>query len=332
MILVTGGTGLVGSHLLLHLAKMDHPVRAVYRNPDKLDSVRRVFSYYDHQADQLYDKIEWVRANINDIPALESAFVDITRVYHCAALISFDPNDLPTLIEVNETGTANVVNLCIAHGIKKLCYVSSIAAIGRNEAQDWVSEETEWKNEYANPYALTKHLAEMEVWRATQEGVPVVIVNPGVIIGPGYWDSGSGKLFKIAAKGSKYYPPGGTGFVGINDVIQMMTSLMASPIKNERFIAVSENLSYQEILSRISSNLGKKPPKKEISLGVLKILRRVDWLLNILFGRKRSLSRAQLYALQYRTYYKNDKAIKMMGFEYSSLEEAIMFSSAKFIE
>ena len=225
-----------------------------------------------------------------------------------------------------------MVNLCIANRIKKLCYVSSIAAIGRHEAQNWVHEETEWKNEHANPYALTKHLAEMEVWRATQEGVPVAIVNPGVIIGPGFWDSGSGRLFKIAAKSSKFYPPGGTGFVGIDDVIQMMIELMASPIQNERFIAVSENLSYQEILSRISVKLGKKPPRKEISMGVLKILRRIDWLLNVLFGRKRSLSKAQLHALQHRIYYKNDKALSMLDFEFSSLDEVINFSSEKFME
>ena len=332
MILVTGGTGLVGSHLLLHLAKMDHPVRAIYRDPDKLESVRKVFNYYDDQAYELYSKIEWIKADINDIPALGTAFREITHVYHCAALISFDPNDLSRLIEVNEIGTANVVNLCIAHGIQKLCYVSSIAAIGRHEDQNWVDEETEWKNEHANPYALTKHLAEMEVWRATQEGVPVVIVNPGVIIGPGFWDSGSGRLFKVAAKSSKYYPPGGTGFVNVDDVIQMMIKLMESPLKNERFIAVSENLSYQEILSRISVSLGKRPPRKEISLGVLKILRRMDWLLSILFGRKRRLSKSQVYALQHRIYYKNDKAINMMGFQFSPLDQAIKFSGEKFME
>ena len=332
MILVTGGTGLVGSHLLLHLAKMDLSVRAIYRNAEKLATVRGVFAFYVNNADELLNKIDWVEADINDIPALESAFDNITEVYHCAALISFDPNDLQLLIDANETGTANVVNLCIARTIRKLCYVSSIAAIGRYEGQAWVSEDTEWRNELANPYALTKHLAEMEVWRATQEGIPVVIINPGVIIGPGFWNSGSGRLFKIAAKGSKYYPPGGTGFVAIEDVVQMMIKLMTSPIKNERFIAVSDNLSYKEILSRIAKNLDKRPPHKELSIGILKMLRPLDWLLNILFGRKRSLSKAQLYSLQNRSYYSNEKVKNMIGYEYGSLDEAINFSSDKFKE
>ena len=320
----------MGSHLLLHLSKKDQPVRAIYRNAEKLKSVRKVFSYYVDHVDPLFAKIEWVEADINDIPAMESAFSDISHVYHCAALISFDPNDLPQLIEVNEGGTANVVNLCIARKIQKLCYVSSIAAIGRDEASKWISEDTDWKNEHNNPYALTKHLAEMEVWRATQEGIPVVIVNPGIIIGPGYWESGSGRLFKAVSKGPRYYPPGGSGFVGIDDVVQMMIQLMASSVQNERFIAVSDNLSYKEILSRIAENLGKKPPQRELSIILLKILRRFDWLLNILFGRKRSLSKAQIYALQHRCYYKNDKIKNMIGYEYSSLEEAIKFSCQQF--
>ena len=195
----------------------------------------------------LFEKIEWIEADINDIPALEKAFQDITHVFHCAAFISFDPNDLQRLVEVNEIGTANIVNLCIANQIKKLCYVSTIAAIGKEPNNKWVSEETEWQNELVSPYALTKYLAEMEVWRATQEGIPVIIVNPGVIIGPGFWESGSGKLFPTAAKGYKYAPPGGSGFVAVEDVVNMMVQLMESNISNERYIAVAIGSASQSI-------------------------------------------------------------------------------------
>ena len=332
MILVTGGTGLVGTHLLLQLVKTDSSIRAIYRNPKKLDLVRKVFSYYVPNPNDLFNKIEWVSADINDIPALELAFEGISQIYHCAALISFDPADLQLLVQINEEGTANIVNLSISRRIKKLCYVSSIAAIGKPEDQIWLSEDTDWKNGHSNPYALTKHLAEMEVWRATQEGVSAVIVNPGVIIGPGFWESGSGTLFKTASKGPKYYPPGGTGFVAVEDVVEMMLRLMNSEIVDERFIAVSENLSYQEILGRITLHLGKKPPRKELGLGLLKILWRLDWLLSAVFGRKRKLSKAQVHSLQNRCYYENDKAKKMIGFEYGSLDESIEMSSARFKE
>ena len=128
---------------------------------------------------------------------IEEAFKNIRKVYHCAALISFDPNDFKRLVEVNEEGTGNIVNLSISHKIDKLCYVSSIAALGKDPNSPEVTEQSEWRGTDVNPYALTKYLAEMEVWRGSQEGISTVIVNPGVILGPGFWESGSGRLSAV---------------------------------------------------------------------------------------------------------------------------------------
>ena len=186
MILVTGGTGLVGSHLLYQLAQAKAPVRAIYRSEQKLDQVLRLFNYYSENAVNLFERVHWIKADIKDISSLQHAFEGVKRVYHCAAMISFDPNDFWELAKINEEGTANVVNLCIANKIEKLCYVSSIAAIGRDPYKAEVTEQSEWKSNDVNPYALTKYLAEMEVWRGTQEGVPAVVINPGVILGPGF--------------------------------------------------------------------------------------------------------------------------------------------------
>ncbi|MGI9546089.1 MAG: NAD-dependent epimerase/dehydratase family protein [Flavobacteriaceae bacterium] len=332
MILVTGGTGLVGSHLLLKLVNMGASVKAVYRDQNKLEGVRRVFSIYSEDSEKLLEDIQWVQADLTDLPSLEKAFEDVRHVYHCAAMISFDPNDFQALVQTNETGTANLVNLCVAKKIQKLCYVSSIAAIGKNPNSAMVDEENEWRSTNANPYALTKHLAEMEVWRGTQEGVPAVIVNPGVIIGPGFWDSGSGRLFRVAARGSKYHPPGGSGFVCVDDVVLMMTELMNSKIENERFIAVAENLSYQQVLAKLARNLGRTEPSVEIPFWLLNILWRLDWIWHAVSGRKRKLSQAQVTSLRDRTYYQNEKAREVLGFEYQSLDECMLFSSKIFKE
>lgn len=332
MILVTGGTGLVGSHLLLELTRNDHRVRAIYRDPKSLDRVLDLFSLYTEHADSLMRKIDWMEADLNNLPVLERAFEGIRLVFHSAALISFDPNDFNKLVAVNEVGTSNIVNLCIAHGVSKLCYVSSIAALGKNPGQKWVDEETEWRNANVNPYALTKHLAEMEVWRGTQEGVPAVIVNPGVIIGPGFWGSGSGKLFRTAARGPKFFPPGGTGITTVEDVVRLMLLLMDSEVENERFIVVNENWSYRELLGNLTRNLNRKPPTNKIPLWVLKVLWRIDWLAHLLTGKKRRLSKAQVQSMTSRTFYSNEKAKMLLEFEYSSLEDAIRFSCEKFRE
>ena len=198
--------------------------------------------------------VEEPTPDLNDIPKLTLAFEDITYVYHCAAYISFDPSDYKKLRNANIKGTANIVNLCISNAIKKLCYVSSIATLGHHSKK--INEETYWSgNQDQSAYAISKYGAEMEVWRGTQEGIPTVIVNPGVIIGPGFWNTGSGLLFKLAYKGQSYAAKGVTAYVDVKDVVLAMTQLMNSSIENERYILASANVSYQEIMSMICKAL-----------------------------------------------------------------------------
>ncbi len=325
MILVTGGTGMVGSHLLFSLINGDTPVKATYRKNSDLSKVKKVFSYYSDDYNTLFKKIIWVEANINDIPALEIAFNQVTKVYHCAALISFSPKKYKTLYKINVEGTANIVNLCIANKVDKLCYVSSIATIDDNKTSTTITEETEWNDANANVYALTKYDAEMEVWRGTQENLSTVIVNPGVIIGPGYWNTGSGVLFKTAAKGNKYYPPGGTGFITVDDVVKMMISLMESDITNERYIAVAENKTYKAILAEITKPLSISTPTKELKFWQLKILSRLDWLRAFLSNTDRKLTKNTIISLKNRQDYSNAKITKAIDFKFEAIDKVIDF-------
>ena len=332
MILVTGGTGLVGSHLLYQLVEETVPVKAIYRSENKLEKTRRVFSYYSDKADDLFQKVNWVKADLNDLTSLEYAFEDVDLVYHCAAMISFDPNDLQLLVKANEEGTANLVNLCISKNIRKLCYVSSIAALGKQRGIEKITEESEWRNDDINPYALTKYLAEMEVWRGTLEGVSSVIINPGVILGPGFWNSGSGRLFQTAAKGTRYFPPGGTGFITVHDVVSIMMALMNSEYKNERFIAVGENLTYRQILADLAIQLGRPQPKQLISIPILQVLWRLDWIWHLLSGQKRKLSRVQVNSMKHRWIYDSEKIKERIGFEFELIEDRLPSYCEKFKE
>ena len=141
MILVTGATGLVGSHLALRLIENGEKVRAMYRNETSITQVQSLFNAYDKLS--MFESIEWVKADINDITSLELAFKNVERVYHCAALISFDPKDEQALRKTNIEGTANIVNFCLANQIQKLCYVSSIATLGDlKETETIFSEKT----------------------------------------------------------------------------------------------------------------------------------------------------------------------------------------------
>ncbi|MEJ1221149.1 NAD-dependent epimerase/dehydratase family protein [Sediminicola sp. 1XM1-17] len=332
MILVTGGTGLVGSHLLLKLMEQGLQVRAIHRAESDLFKVERIFSYYSDQASTLFKKIEWMVADINNIPQLEKAFEGVRQVYHCAALISFDPNDYEQLHKVNVEGTANIVNLCTANPIVKLCYVSSIAAIGKSNGEQKATEENEWSHPHASVYAISKTAAELEVWRGSQENVPVVVINPGIILGPGFWDSGSGQLFHRAHRSPSYFPPGGTGFVAIADVVDIMTTLMESDIKNERFIVISENLTYREILQKLTLAMEKDPPKKQIPYWALDILMPLDWFWCLVTGNKRQLTSATVFSLKNREIYSNDKLIDRLDYNFEPLDRTIAFSTKKFME
>ncbi len=322
MILVTGGTGLVGSHLLFQLTKKGQNVRATYRRFSTIENVKTVFSYYTKDV-ALFERIEWIEAPLNDIGKLSEAFVGISKVYHCAACISFDPSDYRLLRNTNIKGTANVVNLCVKYQIQKLCYVSTIATLGFDS--ETISEEMHWQgNRNQNVYAISKYGAEMEVWRGTQEGVPAVIVNPGVIIGPGCWNSGSGLLFKLAQKEQPYFTNGVTGFVAVRDVTTAMIELMQSDHRNERFILVSENKSYLEIMTTIATNLKVKPPSKLASKTKLEWAWRLDWMASKFFRRRRRLTKPLALTLNTVYRYDNSKIKSALdGFEFQPISESL---------
>jgi nucleoside-diphosphate-sugar epimerase len=261
MILVSGGTGLVGSHLLFDLCKSGNNVRAIKRENSQIDNVKKVFSYYANNAQDLLKKIEWVNADLLDISSIEQAMEGITEVYHCAAIVSFDSKKEVEMMHININGTANMVNIALAKGIRKFCHVSSIAAIGAEEHGKDATEETFWKSSSENSnYSISKYGAEREVWRASAEGLDVIIVNPSLIIGAGNWQQSSSNMFSKAYKGIKFYTDGITGFVDVRDVARLMIQLMNSEQKNERFIINSENKSFKVFFDIMHRAFNKPVP------------------------------------------------------------------------
>ena len=324
MILVTGGTGLVGSHLLYHLCLQNDAIRAIYRTASSLEKVKNVFSYYTDDT-TLLDKIEWFLADITDVPAMIPAFTNVKHVYHCAAFISFNPKDYRQMRKVNIHGTAIIVNLCIDAKIDKLCFVSSIAAVGNSLNSNISTEEDEWNKELDNSgYSITKFGAEMEVWRASQEGVDVVIVNPGVILGSGFWNAGSGKLFSQVYNGFQFYTEGVTGFISVQDVVKPMILLMNSTVKNERFILVSENKSFKEIFFLIADGFGKKRPSIKIKPWQTNIFWRVAWLISKITGKEPLISKYSAKSAHSISEYSSEKVQNTLNFKFENIEKSII--------
>jgi dihydroflavonol-4-reductase len=325
MILVTGSTGLVGSHLLYKLVSNNEKVRAIYRSEHKLENVKNVFSTYTDNVNPLFEAIEWVKADMLDIPELSDAFIGVSYVYHCAAFVSFEPDKYVLLRRTNIEGTANIVNLCLANNIKKLCYVSSVATLGKSDKGDAITEETPWNPEADNNvYAITKYGAEMEVWRAAQEGLNVIVVKPSVILGAGIWRYGSGSLFTRAHKGMAYYTSGTIGLVDVEDVVTIMIALLKSDITNDVFILVAEQWSYKDFLQSMAEAVNAKPPMKLAQPWLLKLVWKLDWLSHKLTGKQRRLTRHIANSVQTTSHYSNAKIKSQLKIEFRPIKESII--------
>tara|TARA_B100000427_G_scaffold275991_1_gene244716 strand:+ start:360 stop:1373 length:1014 start_codon:yes stop_codon:yes gene_type:complete len=288
-ILVTGGTGLVGAHLLYYLTKDGYHPIAIKRTNSNILNVKKIFSYYSNDYNTLFEQITWEECDILDIVTLEDIIKDSVEIYHCAALISFNNNDKNEMINVNTTGTANVIDLALKHNIKRLCYVSSIATLGSNNNLP-LDENCIWDWTNKSGYAISKHLAEMEVWRGFAEGLSGVIVNPSLIIGPGSWESGIGTIINRSQAGLPFYPPGSCGVIDVKDLTEIMIKLMKTNISNERFIINSDHITYKDLMSIVATSLNKKPPYIRLRPFIMKFFIALDIIWNKFRGKRIELS------------------------------------------
>ncbi len=311
MIFVTGGSGLVGSHLITALIQQGKEVKAIYRNvvPEFRGS----------------HKVKWQKADILDILSLEDAMEDVDQIYHCAAIVSFSPKSKEILTRTNIEGTANVVNAALTAGIKKLLFVSSVAALGRIRKDPLINESMNWSKETSNSeYGKTKYLAEMEVWRGAAEGLPSVVVNPTIILGESDWTKGSTKIFQSVYNEFPWYTEGVSGFVDVQDVVKAMILLMESEVVGERFILNADNVSYKQLFDEIASCFGKKPPYKKVTPFIANLVWRYEGLKSLFSGVDPLLTRETASTAQAKVYFDNSKLLKQLPqFRYSSISETI---------
>jgi dihydroflavonol-4-reductase len=325
MIFVTGGTGLLGSHLLFELTKSATPVKAIFRNTSKLEVVKRVFQFYDQQNGlERYNSIQWVNCDVLDVVTLAEEMEDCTHVYHCAAIVSFHKRDFNAIMKVNREGTANVVNCALDLGIEKLCYVSSTAAIGNGNNDPIVTEETKWKQSpTTSGYSIAKYSAEKEVWRGIEEGLNAVIVNPCVIIGAGDWKESSMTMFRTIDKGLKFYTEGENAFVDARDIAEIMQKLMLSEIQNERFLCIGENAAFKTLFDKIALRLNKKQPTILVKPWLMGITWRLMALISLLPRIKSPITQETARSAFGKTVYSNEKIKKALDFKFRTLDEMV---------
>lgn len=268
-ILVTGASGLVGAHVVMHLAREGYNVTAFVRNELSKQKAYALFSLYNFSQTST---ITWQYGDITNYSDVHEAMKHIDYVFHCAGYVSFSNADTQTLYDINAIGTKHIVDAALEHAITKLCHVSSVAAIGKSKTSHIVDETCEFEfTKHVSAYHITKYLAEMEVWRGIAEGLQAVIVNPSVILGAGNWNKSSSALFGTIAKGMKYYTTGTTGYISVHDVVTCMVLLMQSPISAQRFILSAQDIDYKTLFCAIADSLKVARPVTQIKPWQLKL-------------------------------------------------------------
>jgi dihydroflavonol-4-reductase len=311
MILVTGGSGLVGSELITQLLQQGNVVKAIY-NKTLLPNFNS-------------PNLHQVQCNILDVIGLQEAMQGVTHVYHCAAIVSFNPKQKQNLFKVNIEGTANVVNAALEAAVKKMVFVSSVAALGRIREDKPIDETMNWTPETSNSlYGQSKYLAEMEVWRGIAEGLDAVMVNPSIILGNGNWDDSSTKIFKSVYEEFPWYTDGSTGFVDVKDVAKAMINLMESPITAQRFIISAENKTYQQVFNLIANGFGKKQPQKKVTPFIAAIAWRLERIKSWFTKKEPLLTKETTTTALAKVTFDNSKLLNALpNFKYNKIEDTV---------
>jgi len=316
MILITGGTGLVGARLIHEYAQRGVKVRALRRG----NGIGNLKHYTGWES-----FVEWVQGDVLDIDSIENALQGVSYVIHCANVVSFDPNDYALMMKVNVEGTANMVNLSLECGhITCFTHVSSVATLGRVADAGELDEHSDWiAGKHNSVYAISKFNAEREVWRAHAEGLPVNMVNPSIILGPGNWKTDSSSLFMKIKNKFPFYTDGISGFVGVGDVATAIIALNESTINGERYILNAANISFQDLFNQIAAALNVKAPSIKVPFVLSLMIWRLEWMRYKLTGQKPFITKETAYSAHQKRYYNGNKINKDLNFKYTPLSDVI---------
>jgi dihydroflavonol-4-reductase len=311
--LITGATGFLGAHLLDLLLKEGTEVVALRRPSSPMGLIS-----------DLQKNVSWHEGDILDTDALLDAMRGVDKIYHCAAMVSFHPKDKAQMHAINVQGTANVVNMAMEAGVQKLVHVSSIAALGRSKDQMHLDEDTKWTESDSNTqYAISKYRSELEVWRAHAEGLNVAVVNPAVILGAGFWNSGSARFFSQVAGGLKFWPPGQSGMVDVRDVVRFMHLLMESEVSGERYVLSAEDYAYRNLFNGIADRIDAPRPSIKVTPLLAEVAWRVEWLKEKILGTTPMVTKESARASLNNFTYGNEKSKSAFAFTYLPIEQTL---------
>lgn len=324
-IVITGATGLVGSHLTAELVrngcrKLTLPVRSMRSLPKLYDTLNREGVAIDDV------ELETVETSLMNPVMLKRVFKGADMVFHCAAAVAIGGMDDKTLIDINAGITSHVVNAALECGIGKLIYVSSIATITASHEEGRCADELSVMDNFTGKsgYTVSKLLAEYEVKRGRIQGLKTIVVNPATILGAGDYKSGSSAVVPLLSRGLPFYTEGVTAFVDVKDVAKALVMLSVSEkAVGGEFILSAGNFSYRELMDTASRISGKRPPRYRLGRKVLSAASGTDKMIASITRRRQLMTKEMADILLRKYYYAGDKIKKTINFDYTSLEDTL---------
>jgi dihydroflavonol-4-reductase len=313
MIAVTGANGLLGSFIVRKLLEQGEPFIALKRSNSDISLLADVQS-----------RIQWKDADVLDPVSMSEALENVSEVIHAAAVVSFNPRDARRIFTVNVEGTRNVVNTCLSRQVKKLVYISSVAALGRMKGQAEIDEHQKWTDNPLNTtYAESKYLAELEIFRAHEEGLNTVILNPSVILAGADWNKSSAKLFKYVWNERPFYMDSFLNYVDVRDVADATYRLLHANYPGERFILNAGAIALPEFLKKMAVRFSKKPPTMRLNKTVLRLVAAGESMRSWISRSEPLISRetARLAGTQFL--YRNEKIKKRLNFEFQTIDKTL---------
>lgn len=320
-VIVTGATGLVGSHLLIELSQQENQLIALYRNDEAKTLISKLFDYY--KKSDFFDRINWQKADISNLELLKDKFIDAKTVYHTAALVSFEKKDALKLYKTNVEGTKNVLEAIRVNKVPSLAFISSVASIRNKNTKGFFVEngEVEGEREWSE-YARSKTESELLVLKAKSQGLQTVIVNPGVILGPGDITKSSTVIFNTIKQGLSFYTLGVNGFVDVRDVVDSVLLLSNLNKTESRYVCVGVNTSFKALFEVVAKSLDVSAPKYKANKIMLAIAWRVEYLLSKIMRREPKLTKDNTSSGLQVIRYDSSLLENELSFNFRTLNEA----------
>ena len=326
--LVTGGTGFLGAHILYYLTNNNESPIALKRKNSCLKKIKNIFLSHGDSNLILFKKIKWKEVDLLDFYNTGKELKEVDTVFHCAAIVSFNTKMKNQLLDTNYYATKNLINFSLIHNVSKFCFISSVATLSKDINQAFFDEESwfSWSDKKSN-YAISKYLAEMEVWRGFSEGLNGFIVNPSLIIGPGDDNGLFATMIKKLGNKTMFYPKGSSGFVDVRDVAKIVLKLAKLNVTNERYIINAYNMSFKKLLHIFAIKMNTTKPSVPINKSIVSIYLILSKLINSIIGKKTLLTNEMLEFLDGDLNYSNQKIKNKLNYQFiefsKSLEETI---------